>query len=140
MLFTIIHQCFAGAEVPLAPRRNHLNTGLECIGSQLEAHLIITFAGSAVRNRVSTGFIGNLNHALGNQWAGNGGSQQVLTLIDRIGTKHRVNVIPHKFFLQIININLPYAQGLGLGASGLYLFTLSDISSKGYDLTLIGFL
>ena len=39
-------------EAPLPPGRDHLDVGLERVGREFEAHLVVALAGRPVRNRV----------------------------------------------------------------------------------------
>ena len=64
VLLTIGHERLTGVQVPLSPRRNHLNTGFQGIGAQLKAHLIVPFTGCTVGDGVGTGLVGNLDQSL----------------------------------------------------------------------------
>ena len=65
VLLTIGHERLTGVQVPLPPRRNHLNAGFQGIGAQLKAHLIVPFTGCTVGDGVGTGLVGNLDQSLG---------------------------------------------------------------------------
>ena len=140
VLFTVGHERLSGVQVPLSPRRNHLNTGFQGIGAQLKAHLVIPFTGCTMRDGIGTGLIGNFDQSLSNQRPGDGSAKQILTLIYRIGTEHGKHEIAHKGFLEIFNINLLHTQCLRLGASGLNFLTLANIGSESHHFTLVGFL
>ena len=49
VLLGIGHQFLARQQIPLAPRRDDLDVGLQRIGAQFEAHLVVALAGGAVR-------------------------------------------------------------------------------------------
>ena len=123
--------------MPLAPGSDDLDIGIEGIGRELKTHLVIALARGAVGNRIGTRFGGDLDQTFGNQRAGNGGAQQVDTLINRIGAKHRENKIPDKFFTQVFNVNFLDAQHLGFLAGRFKLATLAKVSREGYYLGLI---
>ncbi len=131
------HQGFPGGHVPLPPGRDDLDTGFQGVGAQFEAHLVIALAGGAVGNGVGAGFIGDLDQALGDQRARDGGAQQVLALVDRIGAEHGEHEVPDEFLAQVIDIDFLHAQGPGLGAGRLHLLALADIGGKGDHLALI---
>src|SRR5690606_10633277 len=122
-LFGIGHQGFTGSQIPFTPRRNHFYTRLQGIGTQLETHLVVTFAGGAVGNSIGTGFVGNFNQALGDQRAGNGGAQQVFAFVNGVGAEHREDEIAYEFFAQVFNVNFFNAHGFGFGAGRLDFFT-----------------
>mmetsp|Transcript_7376 Transcript_7376/g.20112 ORF Transcript_7376/g.20112 Transcript_7376/m.20112 type:complete len:469 (-) Transcript_7376:44-1450(-) len=124
-------------EVPLAPRRNHLDIRLEGIVAQLETDLIISLAGRTVRHRVGADLLGNLNLALGNQGPGNGRPQQVDALVRRIGAEHWPHVVPHKLLAEIVHENLLDASSLGLLPRRLELLALSEIRGKGDHLAVV---
>jgi hypothetical protein len=45
----------AAGQVPFAPRRDHLDVGLERVIAELEAHLIVALAGRAVADGIGAG-------------------------------------------------------------------------------------
>ena len=140
MLFTIRHKRFSRVEIPLPPRRDHLNTGLQRISPQLKPDLIIAFTGSTVRNRISAGLGSYLDQSLRNQRPCNRGAEQVFAFIYRVGSKHGKYEIFDEALLQVFDINLVDTQGLCLRASWLDLLRLPNVSREGHDFTLIGFL
>ena len=91
-------------------------------------------------NRIRAGFVGNVDQTLGNQRAGDGGTQQVLALIDGIGAEHREHVVAHKFFAQVLNVDFLNAQRFRLGARRLNFLALADVGGEGHHLTVIGVL
>src|SRR5690554_5302849 len=114
-LFAVLQQLLAGVQIPLTPGSNHLHTRLQRIGAQLETHLVVTLTGRTAGNRIGAGFIGNVDQTLGNQRAGNGGTQQVLALVDGVGAEHREHVIAHKLFAQVLDVDFLNAQRFRLG-------------------------
>mmetsp|Transcript_10507 Transcript_10507/g.17053 ORF Transcript_10507/g.17053 Transcript_10507/m.17053 type:complete len:350 (-) Transcript_10507:1206-2255(-) len=126
-------------QVPLPPRRNHLDVGVERIGGQLEPHLIVAFAGCAMRHGVCTGRFGNLNQTFGNQRTRNRGAQQVQTFIDRIGAEHRENKVAHKLFSHIFDVDVFRldAQEFRLRTRWFELFALTQVCGEGHHLTAI---
>ena len=140
VLFTVVHQLVTGVEVPLTPGGNYLDTRLKGIGPQLEAHLVITLTGGTVGDGISTGFVGNLDQALGNQWTRDGGTEQVLTFVDGIGAEHGEDKVPCVLFSQVINVDLFYTQGFSFGTGGFNLFTLADIGGESHYFAVVLFL
>ena len=54
----IVEQLGARGEIPLAPRRDHLDVGLQRVVAELEAHLVVALAGGAVGDGVGAGLRG----------------------------------------------------------------------------------
>ena len=84
-------------------------------------------------NRVSAGFLGNLDEALGNQRTGNRGAEQVDALIDGIGTEHRKDKVADEFFSHILDEDFLHASLFRLQACRFKLFALAEVCSKGND-------
>ena len=138
--FRIAHQLFARVQIPLAPRSNHFHPRLERISAQLEAHLVVALAGRAVGDGIRTGFVGDFHQALGDQRTRNRGAQQVLALVERIGTEHREDEITHEFLAHVLDENILHPHSLRLGASGFDFLALPQVGGKGHHLALILFL
>jgi len=139
MLLGIGHQLFAGHQVPLAPRRDDLDARLQRIGAELETHLVVTLAGRTVTDGVGTGFIDDIDQALGDQRPGNRGTEQVFAFIDGIGTEHREDEVADEFFAHVVDVDvLRLDAGLQrLGAGRLKLFTLTEVGREGDNFALV---
>ena len=140
MLFGPGDQRGAAGQIPFAPRRDHLDVGVQRIGRQFEAHLIIALARRAMRHRVGAGFLGDLDQPLRNQRPRDRGAEQVIALVPRIGAHHREDEIADEFLFQIVDIDMfgldPHQ--LGLGARGLQFFALPQIGGEGHHFAAIG--
>ena len=86
----------AGGEAPFSPRRDDLDVGLERIGRQFVAHLVVALAGRAVRDGVGADLARDLDQVLGDQRPGDRGAEQILALVLRVGAEHREHVIAHE--------------------------------------------
>ncbi|MNH07657.1 hypothetical protein D3C79_670530 [compost metagenome] len=60
-LFQVIQQRFTGTQVPLTPRRNHFQVWCQRGVGGFETHLVITFAGCTVAQRISADLQRQLN-------------------------------------------------------------------------------
>ena len=100
-----IDQLGTACKIPFTPGGDDFDIGVQCVGGQLKPHLVIAFAGRAMGNSICPFELCNLNQAFGDQWARNGGTQQVQTLIKRIGSEHREHKIADKFFTHILDID-----------------------------------
>ncbi len=88
-------------------------------------------------NGIGAGFVGDLNEALGDQRARDGGAQQILALVDGIGAEHGEYEVAHELLAQVVNIDFLDAHGLGLGAGGFEFLTLADIGGERHHLTAV---
>ena len=86
-----------------------------------------------MRHGIGTGFCGDLDKPLGDQWAGNGGAQQVETFVQGVCAKHREDEIAGELFPQVFDVDFRDTQHLGLLASGFEFLTLTQIGREGYD-------
>ena len=127
----------ARSQIPLAPRHDHPDVGIEGRISELEAHLIVALAGCSMGHRVGAGFSCNLNLTFGDQGPGNRRAQHVGPFIKGIGTQHRENIVAHKLVPKIFDENLFNTQLLSLAPCLFELGTLSEIGSKGDDLAAV---
>ena len=91
-----VQQVGARLERPVAPRRDDLDVGVQRIGGQLEADLVVALAGRAVRDGVGAGFAGDVDQMLGDQRPGDRGAEQIVPFIDGIGAEHRKDEIARR--------------------------------------------
>jgi hypothetical protein len=90
------------------------------------------------QNGIGTGFIDDLDQALGDQRTGDGGAQQVLAFVDGIGAEHREDEVADELFAQIVDVDVLRldASLQRLGARRLQLLTLAEVGRKGDDFAL----
>ena len=103
VLLGVGQQLLARQQIPFAPRRDDLDAGLQRIGAQFEAHLVVALAGCAVRDGIGAGLVGDVDQALGDQRARDGGAEQVFAFVDGVGAEHREHEIAHEFFAQVVD-------------------------------------
>ena len=130
----------ARGEVPFAPRRDDLDVGLERIGRELEAHLVVALAGRAVGDRVGADLAGDLDEALGDQRPGDRGAEQILALVLRVGAEHREDVVADEFLAQVLDEDVLGldAEQLRLAPRRLELVALAEIGGEGDDFAAVG--
>ncbi len=136
------HQRLARAQVPFTPRCDHGNTRLQRIGAELEPNLVVALSGCAVADGVGAGCLGDLHEALRNQRTGDRGTQQVLALVDRVGPEHRIDVVTHELFAQVLDVDLvlghTHCERLRTGRFDL--FALPEVGGEGDHVALVGLL
>ena len=135
-------ELFTRQQVPLAPRSDHFDIWHQGVGAKLKANLVVAFAGRPVADGVGAGFLRDLHESLGNQWASDGGAQQVLAFIQGIGSEHGEHKVTHKLFAQIFDEDVfgvdPHFDGFGSG--GFNFLALTDVGREGHHLAVIGVL
>ena len=135
VLFGEGEQICAGFEIPVAPRSDDLDVGVQAVIAQLEADLVIALAGCAMTDRVCADHVGNLDLAFGDQRAGNRGAEQVDAFIDGIGAEHREDEVADEFLAHVFDEDVLRLDpgGKRLGAGRLQLLALSEICGEGDD-------
>src|ERR1019366_9043178 len=71
----------ARSQLPLTPRRDDLDVGLQRIIREFEAHLVVALAGRAMRDSVGACQPCNLDLLLRDQGAGDRGAEEIEPLI-----------------------------------------------------------
>ena len=104
------------------------------LGAHLESDLVISLSGSTVGNVLGVVLGGDANHFLGNARTGDGGTEEVSSLVDSVGLDAVKNVIGDEFLSQIGNDTLAgtNCQSLGLDGGEIFL-ELSNVGAKGDD-------
>src|SRR3974390_1352775 len=127
-------------EFPRAPLRDDLDIGLERIIGELETDLIVAFAGGAVSHRVSTSFLYDIDLLFGDQRPRDGGAGKINAFVQRVGAKHRENVVANEFLAQVLDKDILGldAKKLGLFASRRQLLALPQIGGEGDDFRPVG--
>ena len=133
-----VDEVAARLEFPLAPRRDHLDVGVEGVGGELEAHLVVALAGGAVGDGVGAGLVGDLDQALGDQRPGDRGAEQVDALVERVHAHHREDEVADELLAQVLDVDLADAQHLGLAAGRLELLALAEVGGEGHHLGAVG--
>ena len=92
-----------------------------------------------MRHRVGAVFSGQFHQPLGDQRPRDGGAEQVLPFINRIGAEHREDEIAHEFLAHILDMDILALdpQKLGFLARRIKLLALAQIGGEGNDLAAI---
>ena len=106
----VVQQPGARRQIPFAPRRDDLDVGRQRVIAQFEADLVVALAGRAMRHRVGPDGPRDLDLALGDQWPGDRGAEQIGALVERVGAEHREDEIADEFLAQIVDEDLLGAE------------------------------
>ena len=128
MFFRVFDQLRA-SQVPFPPGSDDLDVGLAGVVAEFEAYLVVALARGPVGNGVGPGFQRDLDLALGDQGAGDGGAEEVGPFMG-VGAEHGKHIVPREFFAEILDMDLLDAQHLGLFAGGLQLYALTRSAVK----------
>jgi hypothetical protein len=90
-------------EVPFAPRRDHLDVGLQRIIAELEADLVVALAGGAVADGVGAGLRARSRSGAWRSAAGRSRCRADTALIERVGAEHREDEIAHEFLAHVLD-------------------------------------
>ncbi len=137
MLLGIGFQCGAAFQVPLAPGRDDLDGRVEVIVGQLKAHLVVALTGGPMGNRVGALQLGDLHQALGDQRAREGGTQQVLALVDGAGTHRREDEILEELLAQVLDVGVDRPADPGLLGQTVEFLLLTQIRRERDDLAAV---
>ncbi len=140
VLFREVEQGGARRQIPLAPGRDDLDVRLQRVIGELEAHLVVAFAGGAMGHRVGADLPCDLDLFFGDQRPGDGGAEQVEALVLRVGAEHRKHVVAHEFFAKVFDKNVLRldAEHDRLVARRPELLALAEIGGEGDHLAAIG--
>ena len=140
MALGVLDQLRARAEIPFAPGRDHPDRGVESVGAELEADLVVALAGGAMGDRIGADLVRDLDQPLGDQRPRDRGAEQIAALVERVGAEHREDVVGDEGLAQILDVDRRSAHHLGLGAGGLELLALAEVGGEGHHLAAIAVL
>ena len=130
----VVDAVLAPLEIPLTPGGDDGDIGLEGVGGQFEAHLIVAFTGGAMGDGVGALLFGDVDHGPGDQRPGERGAEQVVALVDRSRAQHRKDVVTDERFAEIDRVGLAGAGGERLLSRLFDLFSLADVGGESDDL------
>ena len=123
-----------------APGCDHFDVRVQGIRREFEPHLVVALAGGAVGDGAGAGLGGDFHQALGDQRAGDAGSEQVLAFVDGVGVEHRKDVVTHKLLGEILDVDLGNAHLLRLGTGLFDFLALADVRRERHHVRILGVL
>ena len=123
-----------------APRGDDLDVGLEGVGGEFEADLVVALAGGAVADGIRTLGDGDVDHALGDERPGDGGAEQVGALVDGVGLHHREDIVLGELLLDIVDIAFGCAVLERLFLQPVEFIPLPEIRTVADDFRIVFFL
>ena len=135
-----LEQLGARGEVPFAPRRDDLDVGLQRVIGELEAHLVVAFAGRAVRHGVGADLFGDLDLALARSAGGRsrcraGTGLHTARWRGTSERRSRGRMSSRRSSMKSFRLD---AEQLGLLARRAELLALAEIGGEGDDLAAVG--
>ncbi|MFS8628689.1 MAG: hypothetical protein FWJ73_04935 [Limnochordales bacterium] len=136
----ILHGVLARADVPLAPRRDDGQQGVEGLVRQLEAHLVVAFARRAVRHRVGAHLVRDFHLPLRDDRPGHRRAQQILSFVNGARPQDREDVVLHELAPQVFHEHLRSAAPQRLLLDAFQLVALTYVGHVGDHFAAVRFL
>jgi len=97
----ICNRVLATPDIPLAPGRDNREVRGEGGISQLEANLVVSLAGTPMRERISSHLTGDFDLPACNERAPHRGAEEVLPTVDSASAEGGPHELFHEFLAQI---------------------------------------
>ena len=120
-----------GFQVPNPPGGDDLHLGGKRFDGQLKTDLVVALAGAAVADSVRAFRQSDFHDSLGDNGTGKGGSQQILSLVNRARFYRGENIIFYEYLVEIFNIQFGGAGFLGFFLQAFQLRALPYVSGYG---------
>ena len=118
------------SEFFIAPRGDDLEVRGEGRAGELEADLVIALAGGTVGDGGRAFLTGDLDHALGDERARDGGAEVILAFVDGAGLHHWKDEVAGELSLEVVDVKLGGAGLHGLLLEALELVFLADVGAE----------
>lgn len=117
------------AVLRLTPEGHALELGVHAEVAELEANLVVTLAGGAVADVGGVLVVGDLDLALADAGASDGGTEKVASLVDGVGGDHGVHKVLDELLAKVLAVK-------GVGSAELSLLLDLLLGSIGDDVIL----
>ena len=128
------------AEGPLPPRRDHRQVGGQGLIGQLEAHLVVPFAGAPVRERIAPLGERHLHLDAGDERPRERGPEEVPALVDGVRPQRGEDVLRHELAANVHHLDRIGAAAPRLGSHLVEVVPLADVGHDGDDRAAVPFL
>ncbi len=98
ILFCELDHVVSPFEVPLAPRGDNLDIGVEGVVSEFETDLVIAFSSGPVADGVGICVFSDFDLSFCDERSCDGGSEEVDSFVEGIGAEHGEDVFSDEFF------------------------------------------
>ena len=105
--------------------------GRERFRGEFETHLVVAFAGAAVREGVGADFSGDFHLALREQRARERCAEQIFMFVNGAGAQRRPDVAGDEFLAQVFDVRGACAGGESFLAGGFEILLLAEIADHG---------
>src|SRR5688572_20920233 len=133
MLLGICQRILTAPYVPFAPGCNDREVRSERRVSELEAHLIVAFAGATMRQRIRANAACYLYLAARDERSPHGRPEEVLATIDRAGAERRPDEALDELLPEILDVAFVSARCERLCLYSLKLIPLPDVGGDADD-------
>ena len=142
VLVGVLDHFGAGTEMPvrIAPGGDDLDGRVDGVRVDLETDLVVALAGRAVADGVRALGLGDLDEALGDERAGDGGAEEIVALVNGVGLHHREDEVAGEFLGEVFHVALGRAGVDALLFDSGRLFGLSDVGAVTDDFGVVGLL
>ncbi len=136
----VCNEIGAALEIPVPPRCDDLDIGLQRIVSQFETHLVVAFARRSMRDRVGAFELRDLDLSLRDHRPRQGRAEKIDPFVQRICLDRRPDEILDEFLAQVLGVKLRGPGFERLFFQTVEFLALSDVGRVADDLAIIGFL
>ena len=134
----VSNQIGAALEFPFAPWRYHFDVRLQRVVSQLKPDLIVAFAGRSMCDCIRVFAARNFDLTFSNNRPRQRSPHQINAFVDRVCFHRGPNVIAHKLFAQVLNVEFRCASGFRLFVEPVHLCALANVSAVTNDFAFVG--
>lgn len=115
------------------PGSDDLDVGLQAVEGKLESDLIVTLSSATMGDEVATFLLSNLNHATGDDRAGQRSSEKVDVLVDAVGLDSWVDELSDELALEVLEEELLSSDLESLDTGSFKVFFLTNIGHERID-------
>ena len=139
MRFEVRDLFFPALNIPDAPWSNHFHLRSKGLDSELEAHLVVAFAGTAMRHCICAFGERHFSETFGKEWPRCARTKQVFFFVRSTCLDECPEVLLHKLFFLIELDKLRGSRSKGSSTDPIEISLLPNITTDCYHLAVIMF-